>query len=301
MVARYTKLRSPQARSVCRVQRARGPPPASRHGRHVSLRASLPRFEGEPESSCKRAPDTPHPRSALRAAGLCCSTLASACAAPSRRDRPETAEGRLDRARALEHGESARGRASSRAGDRVKFLAPTTPCRPASLTSPGAARLGARQSGGESSTTSRLGRGEAGSDGRTPSRGRGPRARSDVEYAQPKRPLTGQRAPRERQILRLPVAYPTMNSRPPGTLTTGRRAAVVAVIDTARVGDLAGKFVSGYDFISSSSVALDAGGAGRGRATDVATTLGRPRAWPRHPRRGTVGAATNNAPARGGR
>ncbi len=124
-------------------------------------------------------------------------------------------------------------------------------------------------------------------------------ARADVEFAQPNYLYYPAAVPNDPSYgsqwhygaMSLPAAW---------DLTTGANSPIVAVIDTGKTAhpDLSGRFVGGYDFISSSTTAKD----GNGRdsdATDVGDSgtcngVTRSSSWHGTHVAGTIGASTNN-------
>jgi serine protease len=124
-------------------------------------------------------------------------------------------------------------------------------------------------------------------------------ARTDVEFAQPNYLYYPMAVPNDPSYANQ-WHYPAIALPQAWDLTTGANSPVVAVIDTGKTNhpDLAGRWVGGYDFISSKSTAKD----GNGRDSD-ATDAGDggfcfpynyPNSWHGTHVAGTIGANTNN-------
>ncbi|PYE53411.1 S8 family peptidase [Deinococcus yavapaiensis] len=118
---------------------------------------------------------------------------------------------------------------------------------------------------------------------------------SGVEYAQPNFIYEAQAVPND-TYYNLQWHYRNMNLPAAWDVTKGAGSPVVAVIDTGKTNhpDLSGRWVGGYDFISSSTVAADGGGRDSD-ATDVGdASNGQPNSWHGTHVAGTIGANTNN-------
>jgi serine protease len=124
-------------------------------------------------------------------------------------------------------------------------------------------------------------------------------ARADVEFAQPNYLYYPMAVPNDPSYASQ-WHYPAINLPQAWDLTTGSGSPIVAVIDTGKTNhpDLVGRWVGGYDFISSKSTAKD----GNGRDSD-ATDVGdggfcfpynTPNSWHGTHVAGTIGANTNN-------
>jgi serine protease len=121
-------------------------------------------------------------------------------------------------------------------------------------------------------------------------------AAGSIEYAQPNYIYRSMATPTD-PFYTYQWHYRNMNLPSAWDVTTGANSPVVAVIDTGKVAhpDLANKWVGGYDFISSASIAADGGGRDSD-ATDVGDRQTTSEASSFHGTHvaGTIGAATNN-------
>jgi serine protease len=124
-------------------------------------------------------------------------------------------------------------------------------------------------------------------------------ARPDVDFAQPNHLYYPMAVPNDPNYASQ-WHYPAIQLPQAWDLTTGANSPIVAVIDTGKTNhpDLVGRWVGGYDFISSKSTARD----GNGRDSD-ATDVGdggfcfpynNPNSWHGTHVAGTIGANTNN-------
>lgn len=127
------------------------------------------------------------------------------------------------------------------------------------------------------------------------------RAQSNVEYAEPNFIMQATAVPNDTYYAQHQWDMRQMNLPNAWNVTTGSGSPVVAVIDTGKTNhpDLAGRWVTGYDFISSSTTAKD----GNGRDSDptdvgdsgVCNGSSSPNSWHGTHVAGTIGAATNNS------
>ncbi|GGJ20561.1 S8 family peptidase [Deinococcus roseus] len=126
------------------------------------------------------------------------------------------------------------------------------------------------------------------------------RAHSNVEYAEPNFIMHANAVPNDTYYAQHQWDMRQMNLPNAWNVTTGVGSPVVAVIDTGKTNhpDLAGRWVTGYDFISSATAAKD----GNGRDSDptdvgdggVCNGSNYPNSWHGTHVAGTIGAATNN-------
>jgi serine protease len=117
------------------------------------------------------------------------------------------------------------------------------------------------------------------------------RARDDVEFAQPNYLYYPMATPNDTNY-RLQWHYPAVNLPTAWDLTTGSSSVVIAVLDTGKTAhpDLSGKFVGGYDFVSSTSNSSD----GNGRDSDATDPGDSQNSYHGTHVSGTVAAVSNN-------
>ncbi len=117
------------------------------------------------------------------------------------------------------------------------------------------------------------------------------RARDDVEFAQPNYLYHPMATPNDTNY-RFQWHYPAINLPSAWDATTGSSSVVVAVLDTGKTAhpDLSGKFVGGYDFVSSTSNSND----GNGRDSDATDPGDSSSSYHGTHVAGTVAAASNN-------
>lgn len=125
-------------------------------------------------------------------------------------------------------------------------------------------------------------------------------AQDNVEYAEPNFIMKATAVPTDPYYATYQWDMPQMNLPLAWNVTTGVGSPVVAVLDTGQTAhpDLVGRWVTGYDFISSSTTAKDGNGRDS-NPTDVGDSgvcdgQSSPNSWHGTHVAGTIGASTNN-------